>query len=257
MNEKMTTAIPLIFLLCFAIFTQVSAQTQVPGVKYGDYFIFSIISQWNSSNSSATIPAFLSEINNTAYYKVLVESVIGSNVTATNIWHLTNNTDINSLVILNVDSGSMFYMNGYKGFFYSNLAANDLLRPSGADGIRINQTISRDYGSGSRETNMVTFSYNVTDAGNSTIGIETATLYIDKATGVLVGRDIHSEFPDQSGSEIWTLTETNLWTVTSNNSWSTLPQPLIIAIIIVVIIATVSILVFYKLRKSGRRKSRR
>jgi hypothetical protein len=231
------------------------AQTEdkVAGVSTGDYFVFNVTSQWSSSNSSATAPPYLVELNSTQYYKVMVSSTIGPNVSATNVWHLTNDTEINSIVVMDVESSKMYLMSGFQGFCKPNLGVGDPLYSAMEDSPTINQTISRYYGSDKRDTNVVTFSYAVTDSTNATEGTETLTLYIDKEIGIVIERNVYTEFPDQTGSEIWTLTETNLWTATAAQSELPLPLPVIIAIVVVIVVAIVAVFLLKK-RKKGKKR---
>ncbi len=255
MNSKLTVAIPLLILLCFGLAAQAFAQTRAPGVKAEDYLTFSITTRWNSSNSSLTVPDRLVDINNTDYYKVSVSDVTAFNVTATNVWRFKNGTELPALVILDTDTGSMFYMNGYQGFFDANLTAGDLLHPSGSDLITINQTISRDYASGKRDTNVVTLSAQiVNNATNVTLGKEEVNFYIDKATGVLVELFDTTEYFDtaETGSTIWLLTETNLWAASSPQS--ELLLPIIVAIVAVIVVVIVAVL-YFKTRKKRKKKS--
>ena len=208
MKRKLTVTLTILCLLCFGIIGQVIAQTHLPGVTFGDNFVYSITSSWNSSNASAIVPLFLVEINSTVAYNVTVTYVIDVNVTAMNTWRFLNGTDLNSLVTLDTNSGQVYeYIPGlpaFQGFYDANLGVNEFLRPSGNNTVPvwINQTITRDYASGKRDTNVVTLSYQSTDVTNSSIGTTTATFYIDKATGVLVERRDFTEFPDQSGAEL-------------------------------------------------------
>jgi hypothetical protein len=255
MNSKLTVAIPLIILLCFGIAAQTFAQTRAPGVKAGDYLTFSITYYWNSTNPSLTVPETLVDGNNTEYYKVIVSGVTAFNVTATNILHFKNGTEEPSLVILDTDTGAMYYMNGYQGFYDANLGAGDFLHPSGIDLITINQTISRDYASGKRDINVVTLSAPiVNNATNVTIGKEEVNFYIDKATGALVELVDTTEYFDtaETGSRIWLLTETNLWTTSSPQS--ELLLPIIVAIVAVIIVVIIAI-VYFKTRKKRKKKS--
>ena len=256
MIRKITFALMVLILVCSGLLGQCMAQTESKssGVDTGDYFIFNITSKWRSTDSSATAPVYLADINSTEYYKVMVSSAIGPNVTATNIWHFQNDTETNTFVIMDVETGDMYFMNGFQGFCNANLSIGDLLRPRLEGSPTINETISRNYGSSSRDTNVVTFSYAVSDVANTTEGTETLTLYIDKQTGVFVERNIYTEFPDQAGSETWTLTETNRWTVATNSQLDIpLSTPIIIGIVIVILSTIVVFLIFRNKRKGRKR----
>jgi hypothetical protein len=255
MNRKLAVTFSLLVILGFGLAGQALAQTSgVPGVKLGDYFVYSITTHWSTTNDSLTIPTELLMYNSTLYYNVTVETVQDSNVTVMNNWAFTNGTVLTAPSLSNVDSGVLFeYIQGYpafQGFFDANLAVNDLLYPSGNGTLTITQTITRDYPSGKRDTNIVTSGSPITDVNNNN-GTETTTLYIDKTTGVLVERNDLIQFPDYTASITWTLTGTNLWTVSA----ATLPVPLIIAIV-VVIVAVVAVVVFYRERKKRGKKNR-
>jgi hypothetical protein len=250
MNSKSTFAFSLLILLSITMLGQAYAQTGLPGVKMGDEFTYSITTHWNTTNSSANIPYELAEYNKTKTYEIRVSAAMDTNVTATNIWTFENGTEINSLVIIDVVSGTMYYMNGFQGFFAANLNANDLLRAQVSDGVTINKTISRNYLGGSRETNLVEATYEVIDSTNTTTGTTTATYYIDRATGVLVERIDYTVYPDQTGSIEWKLTKTNVWDASAPLP---LPAEVLVGIVVLVILAVVVVVYVLKNRKRQRK----
>ena len=153
-------------------------------------------------------------------------------------------------------------MEGFHGFYLANLNVNDLLHPTGEegeDGLRVNETVSREYASGKRDTNVVIISGPSilgSDLTNTTVGTTTITYYIDKATGVLVERKDYSEFPGQNGTEQhWVLKWTSLWTVSPSTEFP-LPIPVLIVIVVVTVVAILAA-VFYKIRKARGRRHRR
>jgi hypothetical protein len=257
MYRKLTIVFIFAALLAAAMAAQVSAQSHLPGVKEGDYFTYSIVSYYQTSNSSFPVPASLAQVNATDYYKVMVSQVQDYNVTRTNILHFNNGTqDQNTLTVQDTDTGVSYYMSGFEGIFDANLNAGDLLRPGASDGVRINSTVTLNYPSGSRESNVLTLIGDVVDTAdptNNTIGTGNYTYVIDRATGVLVQRIIYSEFSDHNGSEVWTLKDTNRWTVTAppfEFPW------LIVAVAAVVVVAVVvAVVVVFKLKNSHRRKT--
>jgi hypothetical protein len=99
----------------------------------------------------------------------------------------------------------------------------------------------------------------VVESNINVTGTETQTLYIDKATGVLVERRVFSEFPDlgQTGTELWTLQSTNLWAVSAAAPLELpLPLPIIVAIVAVVIVVVVAA-VYFRGKRHRRKKFRR
>ena len=256
MNTKLTVAFALLFLLCFGRAQQALAQARAPGVQAGDHFTYIITAHWSSDYAGATVPNDLLELNSTLWYRVTVSEVSGSNVTTDDVWHFANGTERPAVVVQNVDSGSSYFMTGLIPIFGANLTANDLLHPSGDDLWRVNETESRDYASGKRDTNVVTFSYPIEDSANIAIGTS-ASYYFDKATGILVERRENSVTSGETVSIILSLKETNLWTVSAAPPLQLpLPMPILIALILFVTAAMVSVM-FYGRRKSRRKKRRR
>ncbi len=242
MNKKLAVTVSLLMILCFSLAGQALAQSALPGVEAGDSFVYSINTYWTSTNSSRTVPEYLVLNNQTKWFNVSVSQVLGANVSATNSWEYNNGTRGDSLVQMEVANGTVFFaiegLPAFTGFYPANLNANDLIRPLATDGPRINETISREYASGNRDTNVLTFSYEVTDNTNSSIGNETVTNHIDRATGVLIEQIIYTEFPDQTGSIEWKLTSTNVWNVSAQPmSWLEIIAIVVVAIIVVAVVA--------------------
>jgi len=253
MNKKCAVIISLLLLtvLSLSLVGQVFAQTYAPGVKSGDSFVYSISTQWNSSNSSATVPEYLVELNKTAWYNVTISLVSGANVTATNIWEYVNGTTGNSFVITEVENGTVYaYIEGlpaFLGFYPANQNVGDLVRPLTTDGPTINQTIMRNYAGVERETNVISFSYPVIDYYNST-GDETLTVYIDKQTGILVEQIAYTEFPDQNGTITWQLVDTNAW------KFTTQPTSLLEIALIIIVVAIIIVVIALYMKKRKRQK---
>jgi hypothetical protein len=259
LDRKLAVAFFLLAVLGFVLAGQALAQTTsgVPGVSPGDYLVYSITTTWSTTNESLAIPQELLVDNSTLHYNVTVEAVQGTNVTIENNWVFTNGTDVNAPSLSNVDSGILYsYIPdrpAFQGIYDANLPVNSYQYPSGNDsGAVISLTITRNYASGKRDTNVVTYNYPVSDYNNNS-GTESTTFYIDKTTGVLVERQDHIQFPTYTASITWTLKNTNLWTVSA--APLPLPLPLIIAIV-VIIVAVVAVVAFYRERKKGGKKNR-
>ena len=265
MNKKLTITISLLIILCFGVVGQALAQTRTPGVKAYDYLVYNITTHWNPSNASEATPATLIDLNNTKQYHVTITGISGANVTTNQLWDFVNGTELPYLVVWNLESAESYYMtSGFEGIVGANLGVGDLLHPSGNDSLTINQTITRNYASGERDTNVVQLSSPVqnstTDSATNqttytTIGNEEVTFYIDKATGVLVEQrsEISSLTPVESGSTIWTLKETNLWEISSSTTTAVLSTTVIIAIAVVIVIVAVAV-AFVVIRRNGHRK---
>ncbi len=215
MSKKLAVTVSLLTVLCISMFAPVLVHAASPGVQEGEYFTYSIKTNWETTNSSRTVPEYLLETNKTQHYNVIVSYVSGANVTATNTWQYVNGTTGNTRVDMEVDNGEVIsYIPGHPaflGFYPANLSTNDPIRPLNPTGLWVNETVSREYAGRNREVNVVRFSYEVTDYYNSSFGEESVTYYIDKETGVLVEQTAYTEFPDENGSITWVLTATNAW----------------------------------------------
>ncbi len=219
MNRKIAAITFVVALTALTLTGHALAQELEIGVSKGESFVYGITAQWSSTNASDTIPPSLIEINSTVSYNVTVTSVQYPNVTATVSWSFSNGTSTNNSVNLDVDSGAVTYTPNlpvFEGFYYANLNAGDPLRPGGSL-LTINRTLpfNDPTGGGARLTNLVSFSFSVTNP--STIGSQTTTYYIDKITGALVERIDQAVSVDpisgsyQTATETWTLKQTNAW----------------------------------------------
>ncbi len=258
MNKKLTIILPLLCLLSIGLIGQALGQTHQPGVRPEDYFVYNLFSNWSTSNSSLTAPRELVDFNNTLWFNVTVSYIQNNNVTWRTSQHFANNSDDNRLITMDLETGTNYFMFGFQGIFQSNLTIGDLIYPSGnaSELPRINQTITLDYLSGKRDTNVVTITQPVASGDLTKNGSQTTTYYIDKTSGVLVERKDYVEFPDENGTETWKLTRTNLWMISPPPFELPLPLPILIAIVAVVVVAVVVIVVF-RMRGNQRRRHRR
>jgi hypothetical protein len=267
MNRKLASTITLIALLCAGFAGQALAQTRVAGVKANDYFVYSITSSWHADNASEPTPTWLAEYNNTSQYKVQIGLVSGVNVTSTHTWDFKNGTQIPYLITIDIESGTPYYLSGrappFDGIVGANINVGSLLHPAGNDSVTINQTTTRNYAAGARETNIVQLTSPIQNATidpvtNATvlvpIGNEDVTYSIDKTTGILVEQKttIESLTPKQTATITWTLKETNLW----DASPPTNTFYLIIAAVIAVIIILAVVLFVFRNKIRRRRKKR-
>jgi len=191
-------------------------------------------------------------------------------VDATHLWYLSNETNPRPyLYTVELVSGTPNDTSGeypplLENIVGANLKAGDLLHPSGNDLVTINETINRDYASGSRPTNVVDLNGPITnqttDVNNNTItqtiGYQDVTYYLDQATGVLVMENttISSIIPEKdTGSIIWTLTSTNVWNASAPSVFDQLPLIVGVAVVVVIVIAVAGFVIFRK-PKGGRNR---
>lgn len=262
MNKKLAITILLLSLLCLGLMSQVFAQTLAPGVSEGEYFNYNVVTHWSTDNASATVPVGLQEFNDTTHYKVEISFVSGVNATATYVWDFANGTETPFLLTQDVESGQSYYQSynvpPLEILVGANITAGELLHPTGNDTFTVNQTITRNYASGARPTNLIETSFpiqnNATD--NTTVGTSTTKFYIDKATGVIVEQEsqiTHFADPAETASIMWTLEATNAWNASAAGSF---PLPMILAIVAAIVVVGILVAVYALRRKGHRRKFR-
>ncbi len=260
MNTKVAITVTLLAVLCVGLMGQVSAQTRVPGVARGDQFTYSVTSHWSTENATEPEPAGLADVNSTASYTVQISDVTGVNATATYTWNLDNGTQYAFLLTQDVESGQSYYHSfnapPLEILVGANITAGDLLHPAGNDTYAVNETITRNYPSGDRDTNLIEIILPIQNNETDTtiVGTSTTRFYIDKATGVIVEQDTeleHTTDPKETLSIVWTLTETNLWDASSTSGFDLSSIQTILIIVVIAVVVVAAVLVFV-LRRRGR-----
>jgi hypothetical protein len=208
----------VIIILAFVIFLGSQSGQVVPGVKEGDEFIYDVKGFWSSNDPNATLPETFLQLNMTEWYKVTVTGVSGSEVSINTTWRFTNETELTGQGTVNVETGICYPTDGFYGVYAANLQVNGRLRPLGIDRSTINQTSTRDYASGTRETNTVSLVleyYDADDPTNSTTWTEYMNTHFDRQIGILVElRDINVYTnPQQTLTIVWKIKESNVWTI--------------------------------------------
>ncbi|MGD6810134.1 MAG: hypothetical protein ACQCN3_10600 [Candidatus Bathyarchaeia archaeon] len=253
MNKKLTVVIffAMIFLSGNLF---VSAQTVASGVVAGDSFSYSISTQWETTNSSLTNPPeYFVNYNQTKYYNITILYVEDVNVVAMNLLEYNNGSQQLSRVDMNIDNGTLYFASGevyFLGFFPTDLNVADLIRPGDSNStLRVNSTETWNYADGQREVDVVSFDYQVRDYYNTSVGTESTTYYIDRASGVLVRRVDSAVFSDQSGLLEWNLVDTNLWDLSAPPAVLSFEVIAIVVVVAVVIVLVVA--VFVKKHRRG------
>jgi len=206
----------IIILAAFIILTNLGSQGTVAGVKAGDEFIYDIKGYWNSNDPDLTVPVAVEQLNMTDWYKIAVTNVDGAEITFATTWRFSNGTELQETRNVNVETGMKYPSEGFWQIYATNLRENDFVRPTGPDRSTINETATRDYASGARETNRISLVLEYYDANNpSTTWTEYMNTHFDRQIGILVefsDKSIYTN-PDVTITQIWTLKDTNRWTV--------------------------------------------
>lgn len=221
MSKKRSRAVYLLVILVFTIligaviiltYSGTKNLTRVPGVSVGDTFTFDVFSFWSSSAANAVVPEWLSEINQTESFRVTIITISDTMVTTLDTWVFKNGTEYNSTGLVNVETG--YNSGGFWPVVAANLGKDDLLHPAGQNGITVNETITREYPSGARETNHFTLNYQGNDENYGYYTAE-SDYYFDRATGMLVELYDRSTFlgANMQTAILWKIKASNVWVV--------------------------------------------
>jgi hypothetical protein len=216
MIKKIANAAFLLVILCFTIVGTNSARALVPGVTQGNEFTYDIMGLWSSPSIGVAIPEYLLQLNMTDYFKVTITGVSGANVSVRTMWRFTNDTEIEGDSEINLETG--IYTGGFWAIFAANFNANDRVHPQGYDQITVNETVTRDYLNGKRETNHLMLNsqqYDTNDPTSSTFYTQKSDIYFDKQTGMLVELRDDSMYsnPSMTVTIVWKIRDSNLWVV--------------------------------------------
>jgi hypothetical protein len=234
-------ALVVVIILAFIIFLgSQSGQVAVPGVKEGDEFTYDVMGFWSSNDPNATLPESFLQLNMTEWYKITVTGVSDAQVSIDTTWRFTNETELTGQGTVNVQTGICYPSDGFWAIYASNLRANDRLRPLGPDQSTINETTTRDYADGTRETNRISLVlqyYDADDPTYSTTWTEYMNTHFDRNTGMLVElRDTNVYTNPQMTLIIsWKIKDSNVWAVPEFPSVLILPLFMIVTLFAVIV----------------------
>lgn len=248
-NSKTIISIVLITLLLSVV--PVSAVVYNVGVKAGDWARYDVSVIWESTDPNIPTPSFLQELEEQDWFSITVQSVSGKMITAQQLIHLNNGTDLPPETIQgDISTGS----GGVTAFF----SPKDLSEGNMIPGLwAINETISRNYAGLTRDVNHLSKHLTESDEplriDSYDFGISDITwdwdYYFDRATGIIC--EVSYIFFADNGTHTmnlsikYTMIETNLWS---------LPQPFwtqwwLWAIIVGTVIIIASAVIILKRRK--------
>jgi hypothetical protein len=218
---RLIVAVALVIVIVLALIIFLGAQaTQgvVPGVKAGDEFVYDIKGFWSPTDPNTTMSDYFVQLNMTDSYTIMVTDVTGSEVSISTTWRFTNGTELTGTNTVDVDTGVVYPSDAFWAIYAANLKENDRARPSGVSQATINETETRDYTSGARETNFVSLTeqyYDADDPTGTRTWTEIMNTKFDKQTGILVEfRDISLYTnPSITTNIAWTLKDSNVWDV--------------------------------------------
>jgi hypothetical protein len=216
-------AITLIIALAIAFFaiiyvTQSAAAPVIPGVKVGDYFTYKLTGTSTLTDLNAVEPFDFGRYNGTDYFKVTISDVSGTWVSMNTEWHLQNGTTINQKNSIDLSNGNQTDTNGFWAIYTSNLNLNNKVRPTGGDGLIVNQTRPEIYANSTRErclTYIETAFLDTRDPTQSTWQNRITNIWFDRETGMLDTLTSVEQYnnPRMTLVVLWQLVDTNVWKV--------------------------------------------
>jgi hypothetical protein len=235
MNKRLLVITFLLCLVSFAMFKAALGQTIIAGVNNGDTFTYHLSSYWTSSDPSASIPAGLLEYNNTAAVEVRIDYVIGSEIQILIVTYFSNGSDPNAIMgSVNIQTGET--VGGFSAIISSYLTEGERIHPLGPDTITINQTVTKNFESGSRPTNRIDITVR-----NDTIGATSSVdRYFDTLTGMLVESTDETSYDNPSAKVVIT------WTLVASSVWSIPEFPVILALPIVMVVTAFAVIAYKK-----------
>ena len=206
----------VIILLAVIVYANLGTQPNqfVAGVKAGDFFTYEMQGLWESHDPNATISDTILQLNMTEWYRVTITNVSNPDISLHTVWRFKNGTEIEADGKMDIETG--FASGGFWAIYAANLDAGERTHPKGPDKVLVNDTITRNYPSGARETNRLMLTaqfYNVNDPSRTYT--DSRTVQFDKETGMLVELFNQNVYNSPEMTEViwWKLTDSNVWTV--------------------------------------------
>jgi len=219
---KLAIGASMLILLCLAMtgITMVQGQTTV-GVSQGNVFEYDMVTYF-SSIYTGTIPEELLELNQTQWIRVTITGVSGSTVSTRTTTHFRNGTEEGSDGSFNIDTGDS--TGSPPPFIGANLGKGSLINPSASDKWYVNETVTRTYKEGSRQTNHLKLEY-VQNSSDATVGEFTRTYdyYFDKNTGALVEYKYEFSYSGLTSIQQSELVSSNVWVIPEFSVFIILP----------------------------------
>lgn len=240
-----------VFLLSLMTVTS-AAQSRTVGVTVGDWFKYSDIRvNWSSNDPNATLPLvreWLKEMNETKWFLLSVKNVSGAIISFQTVKHFKDGSEKteNGNVSVYAGTGHMpAIMIGISVTISANLNENDTIyaSPHFSD-WKINETVTKTYAGGGRETNHLNMTWESTWTINSTL-YETIyyfeDFYWDRRTGILV--EYSFEEIMRVGEYLTTLSMS--YRIVESNVWIVSEFPMWTLTLFVFIVISVAIVIFY------------
>ena len=156
MNKESVFTAFLLLLLFFTIVERTAAQieTPTPGVAPGNEFTYDFSVLWSSNNQTSEPPAYLVEDNKTKTIRITITQVQGLMVLLNITSRFENGTEKPpSEDFVNIMSGAS--LNAFGLIVSPKLLKGNIVYPLGNLNFTINETATKTYSFGERETRSV------------------------------------------------------------------------------------------------------
>lgn len=247
MNNKITLTI-LIIAILMTVPPAVTGKLASPGVSKGDIFEYTYNVTWSSTDPNAPVSTDIAKLIQTQSFQIRITDVTGTTVNAEVTTRYRDGTTETETGFVDVQSGSIHMPFGTV-IIAGNLDAKDSIYPAW-DQDTINETVTRTYQTGSRETN-----HRLVET-TSANRYEKTEVYYDKIKGIVVSSYYESRdtYNSQTETFIETITNTNanVWAIASSGTASAFVFngfDLLVVIVIIVIVSVLIILTLYRRRR--------
>ena len=195
--------------------------TPVPssvGLRVGDSFTYKLTGTSTLQAIDAAVTPGFDVYNKTDYYRVTITEIENTNLTLNIEWRFQNGTSITNTQILDISSGRSTSTTGFWAIYLANLKVGDLTRPTGHDGITINQTDTKTYADGTRTRcfwSVENQFFDINDSTQDKLRYDYTAVYFDQKTGMLeiLNNITYYNNPTKTETIIWHLINTSVWNV--------------------------------------------
>ena len=215
MKERLLT-ITLILSFLFVFFTRAfSTETWTPGVSKGDFFCYEMYGVFTSSDSYDVIEVPSFEQNNTDRVRIDIAGVSGSIILQIYTLYFENVTEKFELKtdLDPSNTGELSFSERGVPICAANLEVGDSLSTVE---LTVNETLSRSYLSGERETNYVSWN----------TPLDYGACYFDKKTGILVELNRTHIYTNPMTDKV--ITKADIVKMIDSSFWSAQEIPLLV-----------------------------
>jgi hypothetical protein len=175
------SAVLLLMSSYYAIYSVRADVARIPGVKAGDFAKYDFIVGYFTNDPNPPIPPPPPEYKQIEFYKIQVQSVVGTVINYDTVMHYLNGTE--STTSISLDLNGVNYSPTF--IIAANLTAGDSIYNS-SDSPKINATLLLTYAGAARQVNYVDTTSQSQYPPSGYTASESMQLYWDKLSGIVV-----------------------------------------------------------------------